>query len=166
MRFTSTKWPRWFGAELGLEPFCGVPEGRSHHAGIGNHRVERPPVRVKRIGAGPHACERGEIQLHEFKAAAVRRLCPDRACRTLGLGKVTGRTDHVGAMRDQRSRRLHTEPGRYARDQHALSAEIDTRQHVVGGGRRPEAIRHDKLLRFLAMTLPWRQTIVCQPNLM
>jgi hypothetical protein len=69
-------------------------------------------------------------------------------------------------MRDERARCLHAEPCRYARDQHALSAEIDSRQHVVGGGRRPEAIRHEKLLKFLAMTLPWRQPIVCQPDLM
>ena len=153
------------GAELGLEAVGGVPERRAHHAGIGDHDVERPPVGEQGVGAGAHALERGEIQLDQLQPAAVRRLSPDLGRRPLRLGEVARGADHLGAMGRERAGGLHAQAGRHAGDEHALSAEIDTRQHIIGGGRRSERSGHSNLLHRWTHRSPRRQTIVRRPDL-
>ena len=97
-------------------------------------------VRDQRVGAGAHACERGEIELDQLEAAAVRRLGADLRRRALRLGEVARGADHLRAVRGERARRLDAQPGRDAGHQHALAAEIDACEHVVGGGRRIESL--------------------------
>ncbi len=52
------------GSELGLETVRCAPERRAHHARVGDHDVEGSPVAGQGVGAGAHARQRGEIQLH------------------------------------------------------------------------------------------------------
>jgi hypothetical protein len=61
--------------------------------------------------------------------------------------------------------RTTSKAGRYAGDKHALSAEIDTSEHVICGGRRPEAIGHSNLLHRWTHRSPHRETIVRRPDL-
>ncbi len=82
------------GPELGLEAIGGVPEGRAHHAGIGDHDVEGPPVGEQGVGAGAHALERGEIQLHQVQPGAVRRLGPGLGRGPFRLGEVARGAHH------------------------------------------------------------------------
>src|SRR2546423_1553410 len=49
-------------------------------------------------------------------------------------------------MGDQRARRLDTETGRYAGDQHPLAAEVDAVQHLVSCRFSSEFLFHEKLL--------------------
>ena len=148
------------GPELGLEAIGGVPEGRPHHAGIGDHGVEGPPVADQRVGACAPALKRGEIQLHQLQPAAARRLRPDLGRRPLRLGEVARGADHLGPMGHEGAGRLHAKAGRYARDERAHSAEIPAREHVICGGRRPERFGHRWTHRS-----PRRQTIVRRPDL-
>ena len=97
------------GPELGLEPVGGLAEWRRHDAGVGDDKIERPAVGEERVGAGAHARERGEIELHDLKFAAVRGGGPDARGRRLGLVEVARRADHLGAVSDERARRLHAE---------------------------------------------------------
>ena len=60
------------GAELGLEPVGGLAERAGHDAGVGDDEVELLAVGEERVGAGAHAGERGQIELDELEAAAVR----------------------------------------------------------------------------------------------
>jgi hypothetical protein len=53
---------KMIGAELRLEAIDGVPERRPHHAGIGDHGIERPPVCDDCVGAGSYVPERGEMR--------------------------------------------------------------------------------------------------------
>jgi hypothetical protein len=104
-----------------------------------DHGGEGPPVGDQRVGTAAHALKRGEIQLHQLQSAAVRRLRPDLGRRRpLRLGEVASGADHVGPMDHEAAGRLHTKAGRYAGDEHTLSAEISAREHVICGGRRPE----------------------------
>jgi hypothetical protein len=118
--------------ELGLEAIGGVPEGRPHHAGIGDHGGEGPPVSDQRVGTGAHTLKRGEIQLHQLQSAAVRRLRPDLGGRPLRLGEVARGADHVGPMDHEGAGRLHTKAGRHAGDEHALSVEILAQERYYG----------------------------------
>ena len=153
------------GPELRLEPIGGVPERRAHHAGIGDHGVERPPVGEQGVGAGTHALKRGEIQLHQLQPAAVRRLSPDLGRRPLRLGEVARGADHLGPMRREGAGRLDPKAGRHAGDEHALSAEILAREHIICGGSRSERSGHSNLLHQWTHRSPRRQTIVRRPDL-
>ena len=67
------------GAELGLEPVRRLAEWRRHDAGVGDDEIERLAVGDKRVGASAHACKRREIELDQFKPAAVRGVGAHRA---------------------------------------------------------------------------------------
>ena len=157
--------PEMIGPELRLEPIGGMPERRPHHAGIGDHDIEGPSVGDQRVGAGAHARRRGEIQLHQIEPAAVRRLSPDFGRRPLRLGEVARGADHLGSMRREGAGGLDPKAGRYAGDEHPLSAEIETCQHIICGGIRSERSGHNNLLHQRTHRSPRRQTIVRRTDL-
>ena len=79
-------------------------------------------VGEERVGAGAHAGERGQIELNELEASAVRGVGADLRGRGLGLGEIARCADHLGSVGGERASRLHAETGRDARHQHALAA--------------------------------------------
>ena len=148
------------GPELRLEPIGGMPERCPHHASIGDHDIEGPSVGDQRVGAGAHARQRGEIQLHQLQRPPVGRLSPDLGRRPLRLGQVARGADHLGAMSREGAGSLDPQASRYAGDEHALSAEIETCQHVIRGGIRSEKSGHSNLLGQWTHRSPCRQAIV------
>ena len=127
------------GAELGLEAVGGAAERGGHHPGIGDDDVERPAVGDEGVGAGAHAGQRGEVELDDLEAAAagIGRLA-HRLGRPLRLVEIAGGADDLGAVGDERARRLDAEPGRDAGDEHALAGEVDAGEDLVGGGQGAE----------------------------
>src|ERR1700733_14102837 len=98
------------GAELGLEPICGLAIWAGHDAGVGNDEIERLAVVDERVGTDPHAVERREIKLDQLKSAAAGA-CADAGSRRFGLGEIARGADHVSAVSDKRARRLDAEAG-------------------------------------------------------
>ena len=141
--------PNWVS-----KPSAVWPNGRGHHAGIGDDEVERPAVGEQRVGAGAHAGERGEVELDQLDAAAIGGIGAHHGGRGLGLGEIAGGADHLGAVGGQRAGRLDAEPGGDAGHQHALAAQVDAREHLVGGRVRTKRLGqaglHDASLVSLA----------------
>jgi hypothetical protein len=118
--------PEMIGPELGLESVGGLAKRRPRDAGVGDDEIEAIVVSNQRVGAGAHAGERGQIELNECEASAVRDGC--HSCgRRSGLCKIAHCADHLGSLGRERASRLHAETGRDARHQHALAAQVHAR---------------------------------------
>eukprot|EP00966_Prymnesium_polylepis_P029430 683784-Prymnesium_polylepis.1 len=82
-------------ADLRLEAFRGLLEGRHHDA-----RVEDEPVQSESAGRvllreGAHRLERREVERHRMHAL-VRRSSPNLRCGGLALGDRPAGDDHGG----------------------------------------------------------------------
>jgi hypothetical protein len=103
-----------------------------HHAGIGDDNIEGVTLGEQPVGGGAYAGETGEIEGDKLEASATRSciLAHLSGCR-FRLGQIPRRTDYMGAMGGERTRRFHAEAGRDSGYENPLAAEIDTGQNVV-----------------------------------
>ena len=136
------------GAELGFEPVRRLTFRASHHPSVGDHHIERLAGGQKRVGAGAHALEVGEVEPDQLQASAVRRLLPHHGGGRTAFVEIADGADDLRATSGKRPRRLDPEARRRAGDQHPLAAEVDPRQHVIGGGLSSERPFHSALLLY------------------
>jgi hypothetical protein len=77
------------GAELGLEAVGRRALAAGHDTGVGDDEIERLAGCNERVGAGPDARQRRQIELNEFKPAAIRRRA--RTCSVAALALLRSR---------------------------------------------------------------------------
>ncbi len=133
------------GAELGLEAVRRLAERRRHDAGVGDDQVERLAGRDQGVGAGAYAGQGRQVELRQLQPAAVRGLGADLGRGGLRLLQVARRADDLGAMGGEGASRLDAEARGHAGHQDALAAQVDARQHVVGGGGGSKGSGHGEL---------------------
>ena len=119
--------------ELELEAVGRLGFGAGHDARVVHEDVEGLVARQEALGEGANARQRVELELLHLDALVAGGLADGLRGR-LALGEVAGRDHHPGSLGGQRARRLGTQAARAARHQRELPVEIDSLEHLVGGG--------------------------------
>ena len=136
MRLTRTKWPRWLVPNCVSKPSAVWPNGRGHHAGIGDDDVEQPR---RRRAARRRRRARWPARRDRIRPARCRRL-PASAPRTAVAASALARSraaPTTWAPWAASARAVSTpSPAETPVTSTRLPREIDAREHLVGGRGR------------------------------
>ena len=86
--------PNWVS-----NPSAVLPNGQAITPALAMTRSNGLAIGEERVGAGAHARERGEIELHQLEPAAICGVGANLCSRGLGLREIARRADDFGAMR-------------------------------------------------------------------
>ena len=143
MRLTSTKWPRWLVPNWVSKPSAVLPFGAGHDAGVGDDQVERLAGGDQGVGAGAHAGQRGEVELDQLQAAAVRGLGADLGGRAPWPCRGRARRPTTCAPWAASARAVSTpRPAETPVTRMRLPLRSTPSQHFVGGGGGAERSGH------------------------
>ena len=119
------------GAELGFKSVSRMSKWSGHHAGIGDDNIEGVTFGEQPVGGGAHTGETGEIEGNKLEASTTFSgiLAHLSGCR-FRLVQISRRTNYMGAMGGERTRRFHAEPGRDSGYENPLAVQVDTGQNV------------------------------------